>query len=331
LEKSRLFKTPLTDVRRTCMMDRREFLRKCAALGAAGALALFLEDRGAPDRLWAESAQANAAARLPDIVAVKGGGQAARLDRALKEYGGIGSFVRKGQTVVIKPNIGWSQEPRVAANTNPELVKRLVEQCLDAGAKKVWVFDHSCDNGPASYKTSLIESYAKEGGATVVPGDSSSSYQEVSIPGAVALKKTKVHELILEADVFINVPVLKDHSGAGMTCAMKNLMGIVWDRGAFHGLGLDQCIADSCLFRKPSLNIVDADRIMLSGGPRGHSGSRYDEERMLILSTDLVAVDSVAARTLGRSPADFGYIAKAEARGLGRSDSSKLDIRRLIL
>ena len=144
--------------------------------------------------------------------------------------GATGAFVRRGQTVVIKPNIGWSQGPDIAANTNPELVKRLVEQRIQAGAKKVWVFDHSCDNGPASYKTSLIESYAKDGGATVVSGDYSSSYQEVAIPGAVTLKKTKVHELILEADVFVNMPVLKDHMGAGMTCAMKNLMGIVWDR-----------------------------------------------------------------------------------------------------
>lgn len=308
-------------------MNRREFL-KMAAMGVAGA-ALSL--RGGNEALAAQAAAGPASSRLPDVVAVKGSTQAARLDRALKELGGIGAFVRKGQTVVIKPNIGWSQEPRVAANTNPELVKRLVEQCLDAGAKKVWVFDHSCDNGAASYKASLIESYAKDGGATVVSGDNSSSYQEVSIPGAVALKKTKVHELILEADVFINVPVLKDHSGAGMTSAMKNLMGIVWDRGAFHGLGLDQCIADSCLFRRPALNIVDADRIMLSGGPRGHSGSQYNEQRMLIASTDIVAVDAVSARTLGRTPADFGYIARAEERGLGKSDVTKLDIRRLSL
>jgi len=310
-------------------MDRREFLKKTAALGAAGALGLFLGDRSAPSRLWAESQAPNTIRKIPDIIAVKGGGQASRLDRALQEIGGIGAFVRKGQTVVIKPNIGWSQEPDIAANTNPELVKRLVEQCIQAGAKKVWVFDHSCDNGPASYKTSLIESYAKDGGATVVPGDSSSSYQEVAIPGAVTLKKTKVHELILEADVFINVPVLKDHSGAGMTCAMKNLMGIVWDRGAFHAQGLDQCIADCCLFRRPVLNIVDAGKIMLSGGPRGHAGSQYNEQQMLILSTDIVAIDAVSARALGKTPEDFGYIARGQERGLGASDLEKLDIRRL--
>jgi uncharacterized protein (DUF362 family) len=312
-------------------MDRREFLQKCAALGAAGAFGFLLDNRGAPDRLWAESQAPNSIRKIPDIVAVKGGGQASRLDRALQEVGGISAFVRKGQTVVIKPNIGWSQEPDIAANTNPDLVKRLVEQCIQAGAKKVWVFDHSCDNGPASYKTSLIESYAKDAGATVVPGDNSSSYQEVAIPGAVTLKKTKVHELILEADVFINVPVLKDHMGAGMTCAMKNLMGIVWDREAFHAQGLDQCIADSCLFRKPALSIVDAGKIMLTGGPRGHAGSQYNEQQMLILSTDIIAIDAVSAKALGKTPEDFGYIARGEERGIGISDLKKLNIHRLTI
>jgi uncharacterized protein (DUF362 family) len=312
-------------------VNRRDFLKALAAMGAAGAARLLLDRGRGLDPLWAEGSPLPASPRPPDIVAVKGGGQATRLDRALREFGGMGAFVRRGQTVVIKPNIGWSQEPRMAANTNPELVKRLVEQCLDAGAKKVWVFDHSCDNGPASYRASLIESYAKEAGAVVVPADSSSSYQKVAIPGAVSLKKSMVHELILEADVFINVPVLKEHSGAGMTCAMKNLMGTAWDRGEFHSLGLDQCIADICLYRKPALNIVDAGKVMLSGGPRGHSGSRYDEQQMLILSSDIVAIDAVGARTLGKAPVDFDYIAKAEERGLGTSDLSRLSIRRLSL
>jgi uncharacterized protein (DUF362 family) len=247
----------------------------------------------------------------------------------MQEFGGMGSFVRKGQTVVIKPNIGWSQEPQVAANTNPELVKRLVEHCLEAGAAKVWVFDHSCDNGPRSYRDSKIESYAKSAGAVVVPGDSSSHYQAVTIPGAVVLKKARFHELALEADVFINVPVLKDHSGAGMTCAMKNLMGAVWDRGEFHRLGLDQCIADACLWRKPTLNIVDAGKVMLSGGPRGYASSRYAEPQMLIASKDIVAVDTVSAMTLGRLPSEFGYIAMAERANLGTTKIAELDIRRL--
>lgn len=311
-------------------MDRREFLTKAAAFGAAATAALLFRP-GSHGRLAAEPATRSDSGGGTDIVAVKGGSESSRLDRVLLELGGIGTFVRKGQTVVIKPNIGWAQEPRVAANTNPELVKRLVEQCIQAGARKVWVFDHSCDNGPASYKASLIESYARDAGAIVASATRSSSYHEVAVPGAVILKRTQVHELILDADVFLNVPVLKDHSGAGMTCAMKNLMGIVWDRWEFHRHGLDQCIADSCLYRRPDLNIVDADRIMLTGGPRGYGSSRYDEQHMLIASTDIIAIDAVSARTLGSLPENFGYIARGEMRGLGVANLSRHHIRRIII
>jgi len=125
------------------------------------------------------------------------------------------------------------------------------------------------------------------------------------------------------------VPVLKEHSGVGMSCAMKNLMGMVWDRGAFHAQGLEQCIADSCLIRKPALTIIDADRVMLSGGPRGHSGSRYAEQRMLLASKDMVALEALGALTMGKAVSDFGYIALAEARGAGTADLKKLDIRRI--
>jgi len=306
-------------------MDRREFLKRLAGIGLAGA-SLFLERR--PGRLWAAPAPGAA----PDLVAVKGGRDpAVMFDRAVREFGGMERFVRRGQTVVVKPNIGWDRPPEAAANTNPLLVKRIVEHCLEAGAKKVWVFDHSCDTGSRAYANSQIERYAKEAGAQVVSGDSSSLYGTVTVPGAVRLKRMSVHELVAEADVFVNVPVLKHHGSTGMTCAMKNLMGVVWDRNEFHRTDLDQCIADSCLYRKPALNVVDAWKVMVTGGPRGYFGSRYDEQRMLVVSTDIVAADSASARTLGKTPEDFDFIPMGGKLGLGRSDLSKLDVRRIAM
>ena len=309
-------------------MNRREFLsalgRGAGALGAAWLL-------GAVPRVFAQAPAVAAAGTFPDLVAVKGGSAVSRVDAALAAAGGIGRFVRKGGLVVLKPNIGWDVRPELAANTDPALVKRLVELCLAAGARKVVVFDHTCDAWRASYANSGIERAAKDGGAEVAPAHAESYYQAVENARAGTLRKAKVHELVLQADTFINVPVLKNHGGAGMTAAMKNLMGMVWDRGAFHSMGLDACIAEAALFRKPDLNIVDAGKVMLSGGPRGNASSRYAEQRLLMLSTDIVAIDVASARTLGPGPEAFEYIGRAATMGLGRADIEKLAIRRIEL
>lgn len=314
-------------------MDRRDFIdslgRGAKALGAAWLLGSL--PRGLVELAAEAASPPLAAGALPDLVAVKGGLAASRVDAALAAAGGIGRFVKKGSLVVVKPNMGWDVRPELAANTDPAVVRRLVELCLAAGARRVLVFDHSCDAWRASYANSGIEAAAKAAGAEMGPAHAESYYQAVENKGAKTLRAAKVHELVLEADTFINVPILKHHGGAGMTAAMKNLMGMVWDRGSFHSSGLDACIAESVSLRKPDLNIVDAGRVMLSGGPRGGAASRYARQDLLLLSTDIVAVDVAAARTLGPGPAAFEYIGRAAAAGLGRADLEKLDIRRIEL
>ena len=78
----------------------------------------------------------------------------------------------------------------------------------------------------------------------MVNGNDEKEYRSVSIPKGRILKETRVHRLILESDVLINVPVLKNHGGAKLTVSMKNLMGVVWERRPWHSMGLHQCIAD---------------------------------------------------------------------------------------
>ncbi len=266
-----------------------------------------------------------------DLVAIKNGEPEVMFDSAIKELGGIGKFVKKGQSVVIKPNIGWDVVPEKAANTNPKLIKRIVEHCFNAGAKDVYVFDHTCDDWKRCYSSSEIEKYAKDAGAKVVPGNTESYYQEVKIPKGKSLKKDKVHELILSSDVFINVPVLKSHGSARLTISMKNLMGIVWDRGYWHRNNLQQCIADFPTFRKPDLNIVDAYSVMKQNGPRGVSLADVVVMKSQIISTDIVAADAAAAKLFGIEPADIPHIQNAFELGLGNIDLSKLNIKRLVV
>jgi Uncharacterized conserved protein len=214
--------------------------------------------------------------------------------------------------VVVKPNIGWDKTPEYAANTNPLLVKRIVEHCLQAGAKEVLVFDNTCDQWQRCYSNSGIEKAVKDAGGKIIPGNNEGYYHPVNIPGGKRLNQTKEHEAILESDVFINVPVLKSHGGATLTIAMKNMMGIIWDRGYWHRNDLHQCIADFASYRKPTLNVIDAYRVMKQHGPKGVSLSDVTTMKALIVSEDIVAADAAAAKLFGLNPSDVDYIRIAQ-------------------
>lgn len=306
-------------------MNRRDFFRESFKfLGTAASTYLLGKAShlaGAPQNLT----------NLPDLVAIKGAAPDVLFDQAIAQFGGMSQFVRKGQKVLVKPNIGWSQTPDKAANTNPKLVKRIIEHCVAAGASKVYAFDNTCNYWEDSYRISGIASAVKEGGGVIVPGHKESYYHPVKISGAKTLTHTKIHELYLEADVIINVPILKNHSSADLTIAMKNLMGVVWDRWFYHSNGLHQCIADFCLYRKPTLNVVDAYAVLTRHGPRGGSIHDVALKKMLLISPDIVAIDSAACRILDKNPQIVQHIQIGHEQKVGNMDLNKLKIKRMVL
>lgn len=264
-----------------------------------------------------------------DLVAIKGSDPVAMFDKGIESMGGMQAFVKPGQTVVIKPNIGWDATPERAANTNPELIGRMISSCYEAGAKSVSVFDNTCDEWKNCYSKSGIEQEVKKAGGNIIPGNSESYYREVKIPDGKNLTVTKVHELILDSDVFINVPILKSHSSAKLTIAMKNLMGVVWDRRWWHKNNLHQCIADYATFRKPDLNVIDAYRVMKRNGPRGVSIEDVVRLDAMIISRDIVAADAAATKMFGLEPEDIPHISIADDMGIGNMNLSELNINRI--
>ena len=308
-------------------MDRRQFLRKSVIYSALGSL------------------YASTIGRIPgfaskhivsrpgnyDLVAVRGSEPVAMYHRAMSEMGGMQQYVKPGQRVVVKPNAAWDTPPERAANTNPDLVGAIVKDCLDAGAAQVFVFDHTCDNWQMAYENSGIEPAVRAAGGRMVPGNFERNFRDVTIPGAKRLKEAKVHEQILDADVFINVPVLKHHGSTTVTIAMKNLMGIVWDRRFWHRNDLHQCIADFCLFRKPDLNIVDGYRVMTQNGPKGTSTSDLALMKSLLISSDIVAVDAASTLIFGAQPRDIGHLRIAHEMNIGTINLENLNISRVAM
>ena len=302
-------------------MKRREFISKSIYAVGAGITFLSLEEAFG-------NSKSNQQASY-DLVAVIGGEPEEMYEKGIAELGGMKNFVKAGQTVVVKPNIGWDRAPEYAANTNPQLVGKIVADCVATGAKEVFVFDNSLDNWQRAYVSSGIERAAKAAGAIVITGNNQGNYKDVTIPQGKSLKAAKVHEKILECDVFINVPVLKHHDGAQISLAMKNLMGIVWDRRFWHNNNLDQCIADMVTYRKPNLNIIDGYRVLKRNGPKGVSVNDAALEKAQIISTDIVAADAAAARIFGAEPATIRHIKIANDLGLGVMDLTKLNINRI--
>lgn len=267
-----------------------------------------------------------------DMIAVRNGEPVEMFEAGIAALGGMKAFVKKGQSVVIKPNIAWDQPPEIPANTNPDLVGAIVRHCVKAGASKVTVFDHTCHNWERSYQTSGIAKAVEAAGGVMVSGNFENEYREVELPKAKTLKKALIHKEMLDCDVFINVPVLKHHGGAKLTLCMKNLMGVVWDRRFFHSNGLDQCIADMCFApRKPDLNIIDAYRILRKNGPQGRAKEDGELAKYQMLGTDMVALDAAATKLFGMEPADIGFIKIAGEMGAGQADLAKVKIHRITL
>ncbi|MDR1491233.1 MAG: DUF362 domain-containing protein [Planctomycetaceae bacterium] len=290
-------------------LNRKEFLRTLALAGATAAT-------GSWNGLNVLAQTSETKTGDVELVAVLGGEPDVMIQKALEKFGGIGKFIKSGQTVVIKPNIGWARTPEYAANTHPLLIKELVKQSLAAGAKKVTVFDRTCNKMEDCYKLSGIEAAVKEAGGEIVPSDKEEYYAEVELPKGVKLKKTKIHKALLDADIWFNVPILKSHGGAGLTIALKNYLGIVWDRQLFHRIDLQQTIADVATWEKrPVLNIVDSYRLLKAHGPTSGDISDAVLVKSLFVSPDIVAVDTAALSL-------FNQI--AEQKGFNKQELSRV-------
>jgi uncharacterized protein (DUF362 family) len=265
---------------------------------------------------------------FPDLVVAETGDPAQLVEKALEGLGGIKRFVQPGAKVVLKPNIAWYRTPEQAANTNPDLVKAVVQLCKKAGAKSVTVVEHTRDPWQACFQASGIQKAVEEAGGRIYAATRKAMFSEVDVPGGKAIEQELVATDILEADVFINLPVAKVHDAAGAVIGMKNLMGSIWYPQAYHlnlKGGLHQCIADLSKAVKPNLIIADCYRVLLTGGPKGPG--KIGNPGKVVAGTDPVAVDSYCLRFLNLKPDDVPYLKLAHEAGLGENDVSHLSVQ----
>lgn len=268
---------------------------------------------------------------VPDLVAIKGAHPSEMLKIGMKNIGGMERFIKPGQTVLIKPNLVLDAPEFSGVDTNAELVGAIVKMAYEAGAKKVTVFDHNLYNFEENKirVNSGIKKAVKDNGGSLLFGSNISDYIKVKIPSSKILEGVLVHNLYINTDVIINVPVLKSHNITIMSGALKNLMGVVWDRSVWHFRGIHECISDFPLFRKPDLNILDAYVALMKNGPRGFSIHDLELKKTLIISKDMLLVDAAGAKLLKMDVNSILYLKLAEKKGIGSLDLDRHIIKRI--
>jgi uncharacterized protein (DUF362 family) len=302
-------------------MDRRKFLAGLA-VGAAGLLvpkgqlSAFQAQKGAKPAEKPKTDKPKV--EKYEMAVVKGPDPTASTRKAIELIGGMGTFVSKGDVVLVKPNIGWDRTEEQAANTNPAVVAALVAMALEAGAKRVFVADNPCNDARRTYKRSGIQDAAKKAGAEVLFIEDR-HYVKTNLNGEV-LKDWPVYRDAMEADKIINVPIAKHHGLGGVTLMMKNLMGVAGGARNLMHQKLPESIVDLQAFFKPQLNVLDAVRILKANGPQG--GSTKDVEKLdtVAASADPVRLEAFGIGLFGKKVENFRAVALAEKRGLGIQD-----------
>jgi uncharacterized protein (DUF362 family) len=221
--------------------------------------------------------------------------------------------------------MGWDRTPEYAATTNPLVVATLVELCFQAGAKRVNVFDRTCNSEQRCYDSCGIKEAAQQKGANVYFVDDW-NFVDAKFDYDSPMQDWPIYRDAIECDTFINVPVLKHHGLTKLTISMKNLMGVCGDnRGRIHA-DIGRKLVDLTDFISPDLTIVDAYRMLDNNGPSGGDLNDVKLLKTVIAGTDSTLTEVYASKLVGRDPLAIPNIYEAVKRGFGNSDINSADI-----
>jgi len=263
------------------------------------------------------------------------------VDRAVREsldlIGGLGKFVRKGDNVLLKPNLLAPLPPEEAITTHPNIVRALVK-LIEESESNAWIGDSS-----GGLFTGLTSKSLEICGFNRIAEESSAEIKNFDTGGIVhiahqngdAVKEFNVAKAVVEADVIISVPKLKIHELLLLTGAVKNLVGVIPGAGkrdlhskAVKADQLSHVLLDLYAAIKPKLSIMDAV-IGLEGRGSIIEGAGFGNPRqigLVLTSSDAVALDTVAALIMGYDPMKIGTIKLAHSKGLGIGDIKNITI-----
>jgi uncharacterized protein (DUF362 family) len=308
-------------------INRRSFIKKSAVFSASSVI-------GSTVMPGVFNRYANAESSI-DLAAVKGENYFENTIKAVDFLGGMKKFVSKGSTIGLLANSPWKN---IGTYTNPDIVLAIIKLCYEAGAKEIVSIEGASDE--YWKRGSLAQKFAEEIKSLK---SGAKDYTMVSLRKGKNLKEASIKKVLLECDVFINIPITKDHNGTRFTGCLKNMMGASaydptnhfihfgntgksWKDGGYKNVPfLSQSIADLGLVRKPDLCISDATEMILTNGPAGPG--KMNKPQYVVAGTDPVAVDSYCANFLNLKGSEILMLKAAHEHGLGEIDTKKLVIK----
>ena len=235
---------------------------------------------------------------------------------AIDKLGGIRSVVNEGDTVALKPNVVTGELSGPGVTTDKRIVETLIKLCREAGASRILIVEgagYFTETSKALELSGYVE-LAEKYGVEIVDVDKS-PVVEVMVPDALLIEKVEVSEAFMEADVRINMPVMKTHDQLKVTLGVKNLKGVMpkYMKRNFHKLGVVKGILDLNKAVHVDLTVLDAIVAMEGLGP---SFGPKVELNTVIASKDVYALDRVASKIMGFDPEELDYLMEANAAGI---------------
>lgn len=224
----------------------------------------------------------------------------------------------------IKPNLVAPMEAYWGGTTHPEVVAGIVEYLQEKGFSNLvimegsWVGDKTSESYEVCGFKSLCEKYnvpfldmQKEKGVPVQCGDMT----------------LNICKSVLDLDFLINVPVLKGHCQTKITCALKNMKGLLpnSEKRRFHALGLHDPIAHLGLAIHQDFIVVDN----ICGDLDFEDGGNPIEMNRVLAAVDPVLMDAYVCDMMYYLPEEVPYITKAAALGVGCADIRQAEIHAL--
>jgi uncharacterized protein (DUF362 family) len=271
----------------------------------------------------------------PTMSIVHGNDVPTMVRAAVGELGGFEHFIKRGDIVMVKPNVAFDRAPILGATTNPEVLHAVVRYCYEAGAREVVVADNPI-NSPEGcfFKTGIREAALSAGARVMLPETNAFRHLKVDTDPnrpSFAIKKPwpfffKPFE---RANKVIGVAPLKDHNLCHASMTMKNWYGLLGGkRNRFHQ-DIYNIVYDLALMMTPTFVILDATNILMSNGPTGGRMSDVIAGNTLIAGVDQVAVDAYGFTLLGRDPENLQYLHYAHDRGVGNRYWKQQNFREL--